>query len=340
VLSRGGAGVALAFAGAGAWSLVVGYVLGVSALVVVLWTLVPWRPRLRVVRSHLRSMLRFGAAVTGVDVLSAVLSNADYVFVGKVLGPAALGVYTVAFRLPELAIINVANVASAVLFPTFANVDRRALGHTYTVALRYMLIVCMPLAAGMALLSAPLIEIVFGDKWDGAVQPMQVLTIYAFAVTIGIPAGTVYKAVGRADILLKLAIPRAILFLAALAVVVDQGLVAVAASHAAVAGLFSAIGIFIASRMMGVPVRRLLRLGLAPGLATVVLAGVVVATDRLLEPAWASLVVAAPAGGVAYATTLWVFAPDAVRDMRDKLRRPTAPPTEDITAVRETDIVA
>jgi PST family polysaccharide transporter len=340
VTSRGLVGVALAFAGAGAWSLVLGYVVGVAALVIVLWRLVTWRPRLRVVRSHLRSLLRFGGALTGVDVLSAVLSNADYVFVGKVLGPAALGVYTLAFRLPELAIIGVANVAGEVLFPAFANVDRRALAHTYTIALRYTLILCMPLAAGMALLSDPLVEVVFGNKWEGAVEPMQVLTIYAFAVTIGIPAGTAYKAIGRADILLKLAIPRAILFIAALALVVESGLVAVAASHAGVAGLFSAIGILIASRMIGVPLGRLLRLGVAPTLATAVLAGVVVVLDGLLEPAWASLLVAAPAGGLVYVGALWVLAPDAVRDVRERLRRSKSLPEDDIAVVRETDVVA
>ena len=340
VLSRGLAGIALALAGAGAWALVVGYVVGVLALVVVLWSVIPWRPRLRVVRAHLRSLLRFGGAITGVDVLSAVLSNADYVFVGKVLGPAALGIYTLAFRLPELAIINVANVAGDVLFPTFANVERRALAHTYTVALRYMLIVCMPLAAGMAVLSDPLVEVAFGDRWGGAVEPMQVLTIYAFAVTVGIPAGTAYKAMGRADILLKLAVPRAILFIAALAVLVNSGLVAVAASHAGVAGLFSVIGILIASRMMDVPVHRLLRLGVAPAVATAALAAVALALDALIEPAWASLVVAAPAGGLAYAAVLWALAPDAVRDFRTKLRRPAVVPSEGITAVRETDVVA
>ena len=340
VVSRGFAGIALALAGAGAWSLVIGYVVGVVALVIALWILIPWRPRLRVVRAHLRALLRFGGALTGVDVLSAVLSNADYVFVGKVLGPAALGVYTLAFRLPELAIVNVANVAGDVLFPTFANVERRTLAHTYTVAFRYMLIVCLPLAAGMALLSDPLVEVVFGSKWEEAVEPMQLLAIYAFAVTVGIPAGTAYKAIGRADILLKLAIPRAILFLAALAVFVDSGLVAVAGVHASVAGLFSVIGIYIASRMMDVPIRRLLRLGLSPALATAALALVVLALDTVIDPAWLSLVVAAPVGGVVYVAALWALAPDVVRDLRDKLRSPRVVPGESVTTVRETDVVA
>ena len=340
VISRGLTGVGLALAGAGAWSLVIGYVVGVSFFVMALWALIPWRPRLRIVRSHLRALLRFGSAITGVDVLSAVLSNADYVFVGKVLGPAALGVYTLAFRLPELAIINIANVAGDVLFPAFANVDRRALAHTYLVSLRYTLMLCMPLAVGMALLAAPLIKVAFGDAWAGAVEPMQLITVYAFAVTVGIPAGTAYKALGRADILLKLALPRAILFVAVVAVVVDQGIVAVALAHAAVAGLFSVIGIMIASRMIDVPLTRILRLGVAPGVACLALAAVIVAVDTLVTPAVGTLLVAVPAGAAIYGAVLWALAPDAVRSLREKMRQPEAPPEDDILTVRETDVVA
>jgi lipopolysaccharide exporter len=340
VVSRGLTGVALALAGAGAWSLVVGYVVGVAFFVAVMWALIPWRPRIRVVRSHLRAMLRFGSAITGVDVLSAVLSNADYLFIGRVLGAASLGIYTLAFRLPELAIINIANVAGDVLFPTFVSVDRRSLAHTYLVSLRYTLILCMPLAVGMALLAGPLVQVAFGDAWGGAVEPMQLITIYAFAVTIDITAGTAYKAMGRADILLKLALPRTVLFVAAVAVVVDQGIVAVAAAHAAVAVLFTVIGLVIASRMMDVSLTQIVRLSVAPAVACLALAAVIVAADGLIDPALATLLVAVPAGAAAYLAVLWALAPDAIRGLRDKMRPPETPPEDDLLSIHETDVVA
>ena len=45
------------------------------------------------------------------------------------LGPTALGLYALGFRLPELIVINLAMVAGEVLFAAFAAVDRDALGH-------------------------------------------------------------------------------------------------------------------------------------------------------------------------------------------------------------------
>lgn len=343
VLVRGTTGVVLALLGAGVWSLVIGYVAGTTALVIALWVLIPWRPKLRIDRAQLPGLLRFGGALTGVDVTSAVAANADYVFVGKVLGPAALGVYTLAFRLPELAIVNVATVAGQVLFPAFANVDRSSLAHAYTVALRYMLMVCMPLAAGVALLAGPLVEVAFGPKWEGAVEPMRVLTIYAFAVTVGIPAGTVYKAVGRAGVLLKLAGPRTAMLVVGIGIVVSSGLTAVAAVHAVVAGLFSVIGIVLASRLLGVRLSRLLRVGAAPFAATAAMSAAVVGIDLLIDSALATVVAAGLVGGAVYVGALALLAPEALRDLREKLKRPPAPPTDPIdplTVARESDVIA
>jgi O-antigen/teichoic acid export membrane protein len=345
VVVRGTVGVVLALAGAGVWSLVLGYVAGTTSMVIALWILVPWRPRFRLDREQLPGLLRFGGALTGVDVTSAITNNADYLFVGKVLGPAALGVYTLGFRLPELAIVNVATVAGLVLFPAFANVPRDALSHAFSVSFRYMLMLCMPIAAGVAILAAPLVQVAFGSQWGEAVEPMRVLTIYAFAVTVGIPAGTAYKAVGRAGVLLKLAVPRTIMLVVGIWIFVDDGLTAVAATHAVVAGLFSVIGILLASRLLSVPLWRLVQLGAAPFVATAAMSAVVLAIDALLDSAVLTVIAGGAAGAAVYIGLLGVLAPDALRDLRDKLRsapRPAEEPgaPDPLTVTRETDVIA
>ncbi len=53
VLTRGTTGVVLALAGFGAWSLVLGYLVGTIARTVTLWILVSFRPKLRFTRGHL-----------------------------------------------------------------------------------------------------------------------------------------------------------------------------------------------------------------------------------------------------------------------------------------------
>ena len=45
-------------------------------------------------RAHIRHLVRFGGSYTGLDVIAAILSNADYFVVGLVLGATQLGLYT------------------------------------------------------------------------------------------------------------------------------------------------------------------------------------------------------------------------------------------------------
>jgi PST family polysaccharide transporter len=317
--TRGVTGIALALTGFGAWSLVLGYLAGTVMLSAALWWLVPWRPTGGPSRTQLPRMLRFGSTLTAVDVLAAVINQVDYVFVGRVLGTRALGLYTLAFRLPELLIVSLAVVAGRVLFPAFAAVEREALGRAFLVAVRYTVVVALPLACGVAALAEPLIVAVFGDQWHGSVESMRVLSLYAFGVALGIPAGIAYKATGRAGVLVALAIPRTVLVVASIAVFVDQGIVAVAACQASVAALFALIGLGIASRMLEVRPAQLASAILPAGAAAAGAAAALLAISAAIASPWAALAVGGPVGALTYAALLRVLAPDVVRDLRARL---------------------
>jgi O-antigen/teichoic acid export membrane protein len=315
VLVRGSIGIGLALSGAGAYSLVIGYLAGSFAMTVALWLLVDFRPRPRLHRADLSGLLRFGGGLTALNIISAVISQIDYILIGKVLGATSLGLYTLGFRLPELIIINLSFVAGLVLFPAFAEIARPALAAAYLTSLRYVLMVCVPAAVALALLAEPLVLIAFGDQWTGSIAVMQVLTLFAVAITVGIPAGTAYKSIGRIDILVKLAIPRALLAVASILIFVDEGIVAVAACQAGVAVLFSLINIGLASRMLSTGARRIWAVvwpALAGGAAmAVIIELAVLAVDGSV----ATVAVAAPAGVAAYVGTLWLVAPDALRTL-------------------------
>lgn len=336
VVARGATAIVLALAGFGAWSLVAGYLAGTIATTVSLWSLVSWRPSGFPTRTHLPAMLGFGSTLTAVDVLAAVISQVDYVFVGRVLGTHALGLYMLGFRLPEMLVISLAVVAGRVLFPAFAAVNRDELGRAFVVSVRYAALLALPLAAGLAALAEPFVLSLFGERWASSIPAMRVLSLYALAVAIGIPAGTAYKAMGRAGILLKLAVPRAVLAVGSIAVFVDEGIVAVAASQAAVAALFAVVGMAVASRMLTVPLTALAATILPAATAAAGLAAVALAVSTAIDSSWGALAVGIPAGAAAYVGLLWLLARDVVRDLRERLasaRRPE-PRAEETAATR------
>ena len=313
VVVRGTTGVALAFAGAGAWSLVAGYLAGTAAMTIALWLLVPFRPRPRIERAALPGLLRFGGAITVLDILSALIANIDYVLIGRVLGAADLGLYTLGFRLPELLIMNLSVVAGLVLFPSFAGLDRRAMGDAFLTSLRYTLMVAVPVAVALAVLAEPLVLTLFGDRWSASVDVMQVLVLFSLAVAVGIPAGTAYKASNRVDVLVKLGVPRAILAVGSIVVFVSQGIVVVAACQAAVAALFSLIGLGLASRLLGTGAGRIGAVTWPPLVAGAAMAAPGLVVLAMVDGSLATLLAGAPAMALVYAATLWLVAPDAIR---------------------------
>ena len=127
VLVRGAVGITLAAGGSGPWSLVLGYLAGTATWSAALWLLVDWRPSPRAPRAPLPPLMRFGGALTGVSFIGVVMSYADNFFVGRVLGTAALGLYTLGYRLPEMLVVEVAAAAGLVMFPAFALLEGAAL---------------------------------------------------------------------------------------------------------------------------------------------------------------------------------------------------------------------
>lgn len=333
VAVRGLVSIGLALAGAGVWSIVVGYLVGTATLVVVLWAMVPWRPRLELRLQGLSRMVRFGGSITGIDAMAAVNRNVDLIAVGQVLGAASLGFYTLAYRVPELLVLNFAVVGGYVLFPAFATLDREALRAAYLVAFRYTVALALPLTVAMVALADPIVLALFGEKWIDAVGPMQLLALFALSIAIDIPAGTVYKSSGRADVLLKLAIPRFFVLVALMVLFAGDGIDAVALAQLGVGAGFLAIQLFLTKRLLGAGFRVLAVTAAPVVLATGAMGAAIVGLDQAIAAPWPSIAAASAVGAVVYLGTLRVTAPDLVGGLIERLKPGAAAPVPPV--VRE-----
>lgn len=311
-LVRGCVGIGLALAGAGPWSLVIAYLVGTTVNGLVIWQRVPWRPMWRVTTAHLRTMLTFGGILTMVDVGQAFAHELDYIFIGRVLGAAPLGLYSIGFRLPELLIVNLSVVAGTVLFPAYSLMDRERLREAFLISLRYTAMLVLPMAVGLGFMARPVVLTLFGEQWGAAIPVMRVLCLYAVVVTLNIPAGTVYKVTGRAWILIAFTVPYVVTLIAALAIFAPSGILAVATVMAAMQGTFSVAGWTVASRMLDASPRQLAAALAGPAAAALTMAVPVGAVVLAVHPPAVALVLGTAAGALGYALGLYLFAADAM----------------------------
>lgn len=329
VVVRGAVGIGLALAGAGVWSLVAGYVVGTATMTVTLWLTVPWRPRLRLRREHLRELLGFGGALTGVAVVAALTLNIDKLLIGRTLGAAPLGLYSLATRLPELLLINLSVVAAQVLFPAFAAVDRQALGRAFVTSLRYALILVLPVGVFLGVLAEPLIVTAFGDQWRSAAPAMQLFTVMALLSPITIICGTVWKATGQGWMLLRLAVLELVVLIPAVAIFVSDGITAVAACQAGSTIIVVAFSLPMVMRRLGLRPAEVASVFWAPVLAAATMAAALLAVDAVLAGPLLVICTGALLGGVVYVGVMWLVAAPTIRELfivfRPRLRA-TAPP--------------
>lgn len=313
-LMRLAASVGAAAVGAGVWALVVGIVVSEATATIGLWVAVPFRPKLRLDRSRVIAILKFGGAVTVMRFVAAVMADADYVVVGSRLGSTALGLYLVAFRLPELIVGNVLTTFSQVAFPVLSRAREMALERLRAAVLRSLSLVTIfgfTAGTGLALVAHDATAVLFGDTWASSATPMVLLTLAIGIGSVGYGVGDLFLALGRPMLRVWMTAVVAVPAVTALWIVAPHGIIAVAWVHLGGAVASSLIQLGVAKRLIGISaaeIGRSLRSSLSAvtGLIIVALPPRLVLSDGLgrLIAVMIAGVVGALLGGLAADRTL------------------------------------
>lgn len=167
-----------------AWSRLVGQIVAGIVIVAAVrpWSAPRWN-RVQAVR-----VLHFGLPLAGANLLNYVLLNADYAFIGHLLGPALLGTYTLAFNVASWSTSVLGATINGVAMPAFSGMhsDPARLEQTVGRWLRRVSLIAFPVGALTVVMSADLIGVLYGPKWSAAGPVLAVLAVYGalFVVTL------------------------------------------------------------------------------------------------------------------------------------------------------------
>lgn len=325
--AKGIASVGFALAGFGPWSLIWGQLLGTLISSIAYWFVTPWRPSLMFSFSKGLALLKYGLVFIFGEMLSLFLLNLDYLLVGRYLGSEKLGVYSLAFRMPDLLILEFARTLTNVLFPIYSQMRNRMgdMSRAFFLVTRYVSLITLPLGLGLALVAEPFVVTFFTEKWIEAVPVVRGIAVYATLLSVAHNTNSVYWAEGRPQIITWMGIIRLAFLFPGLywAVTVPESIVAVGWVHAGIALLSVFINLYISARLIGLPVIEIARALkpsiLAGSLMVASVLGVMLLTQDLL-PSWLLLTECVVLGGLAYLLGLWLFQRDIVLTLGSRLR--------------------
>jgi lipopolysaccharide exporter len=256
--------------------------------------------------------------------------------VGRVLGQRALGLYSVAFRLPSLLLENIANQVSLVAFPALSRkrvADSAGVSAATGRLVSYQSLYALPLAAGMAVQAAPIVETVFSAKWRDAAGVFAAVSVMSGISASGFALGDAFKALGRQRVMVGLTFIQLPILVATIILLAPYGITAVAWGRAANVVFWVVLMTVTAARVLRMPISITLT-AMWPG--AVAAAGVALAAGgvRLWSglPAIPEMALATLLGAAAGIAALALLAPAMFREVRTLLagarrRSAPAPPT-------------
>lgn len=227
--------VVLASQQAGPVSLVVGLLVTAAALPA-LGVAVGVRVRPCWDRDAAAESVRWIAVVGPGALVAVLLVNVDYLVIGHVLGPEAVGVYSLAYRIAWVPYIVVAVVLGGVLFPLCAKLIRAGEADRVSAAAGRFTQAVLVVTGGLYAVTAAMADRVelFGARWSPAAVPLRLLCLYGLGLGLLHLWYQVLRAAGHARRYLALELTHLATLVVALAVVTRHGVVVVALTQAAV----------------------------------------------------------------------------------------------------------
>lgn len=261
-VARVAVSVPLALTVGGAVSIAAGIVVSELAAMLMLWALVPIRPLIRLQRETVRGLLGFGGQVTAIRLLGSFRSGFDYIVVGSLIGSAALGIYSMAYKLPELVIENVLWIFSAIALSTYARArseGHEALLHAMLTSTRLLALYGLAAGTGLCVIARDAVPVLFSAQWTPAVVPMMLISVSLGIMSIAWASGDVFAAIGRPGVLLVVDIPATALMAAGFLLAARWGLVGVAMVHLIFNVVYCVARLVLVRRVAGVGVDVLMR---------------------------------------------------------------------------------
>jgi len=169
------------------WALVIGILAARVAMVVMSYVMHPYRPRLSL--RAWRELVGVSAWSWLISMAGVVRDRADALVVGRLLGPAPLGIHSVSVELAVMPTTEMVDPICRACMPGFAESirsgDMEQLRQSYLRIIGLMALLTLPAGIGTSLVAGPLVAVAFGQGWREAAALISIIGIAATITLMG-----------------------------------------------------------------------------------------------------------------------------------------------------------
>jgi O-antigen/teichoic acid export membrane protein len=327
-LSYASIALVLTFLGFGYWSLVIGHVISWVVWVTVINVLAPWKFKFLFDKKLAKELISYGKHILGSVVVIFAITNVDNIIIAAIFSIALLGVYDIAYKWGTIAATQITLVVNNVMFPTYSKIKEniQLLKSAYLKTLHYVTILSFPMAIGLIVIAPEFIEYVLTDKWMPALTPLIILCLFGLMRSISANSGSIFKAVGRPDILFKISSLSLFLKLIFILIMIYYGfeIIGVAFAVTSTSILITQLNVYYCCKFTRTNLHEVLNPLRVPAIATIVMAALILIIKQglfqILErytffSGIFSVVFLIIIGMGIYATLIFILSPETFKEL-------------------------
>jgi len=277
-------GITVALGHHGAWAIIAQLLTEALVSSILLWAASPWRPSFRYSRASLRSLWGFSGWLVGNRLLFYAHRNVDNILIGRFVGAAALGAYSVAYNVMLVPFSRIAGPIQRVLWPAFAEMqdDAERICRNWIRVTRILAAIAAPALAGLVIVAPDFVHVVLGDRWAAAAPLVQALAWVGILQAVQVLNVDILQARDRTALVFRYMLLFTLVHLCAFVIGVQWGVLGVAIAYAISSTLVEPVLTVLTARELGTSPWRFFRSLAGVAQATAIMAAGVLACRTLL----------------------------------------------------------
>ena len=189
----------------GVYGLAWGTVTGTVLTTLLYFFYLPWLPSTAASLQTAKKHLGYGGWFLGVSVISYANGNMDKAIVGGYLDNTQLGYFEYASRFPSMVVIELGQILNKVLFSAFSNLQDnfQEMSRLLSQLFRFNTLLVFPMLFGLAVVARDFTLVLYGQKWEPIIVPMQILCAYGAVRIFNNPLYALANGIGKPSMPLK-----------------------------------------------------------------------------------------------------------------------------------------